>query len=131
MEVTTKTVQTIHGDVEVQLTECDSCGNEVRVEETVPFQLGSREGVACKEYCVENGPLNFPSKRLRDYYDGFGGEDSSFLWILVWTPIIIPITMVMGPVDSDAPKEVNVYSATCWCIFIWTLLVFGFWVMFL
>jgi hypothetical protein len=59
--VQTETVETAYGDVEVDLAECDSCGNQVRVEDTVEFTIGDREGLACK-YCRDEGPMSFPEK---------------------------------------------------------------------
>jgi len=64
----TKTVQTTYGEVEVEVVECDSCGQEIEKEEAYYFIIrntknkddftGQTEGWAC-EYCVDN-PISFP-----------------------------------------------------------------------
>jgi hypothetical protein len=61
MSTQTETIETAYGDVQVELVECDSCGNRVKKEETVPFEIGDRQGRAC-EYCEEDGPMSFPER---------------------------------------------------------------------
>lgn len=57
----TKTITetTTHGEVEYEVVECDSCGNDVMTDEALDFQIGDREGKACS-HCVEVGPIDFP-----------------------------------------------------------------------
>lgn len=57
----TETVETAYGSVDVELAECDSCGNRVRADKTVPFEIGDREGRAC-EHCRDEGPMSFPEE---------------------------------------------------------------------
>jgi len=67
----TKTIQHEYGEKEIEVVECDSCGQEVAKNKAYAFLMtkgGSWivgdnidvDGWAC-EYCVENDPIDFPN----------------------------------------------------------------------
>ena len=55
----TRQAATVHGEVEYEVVECDSCGAEILADEANDFTIGDREGVAC-DLCVGEGPSDFP-----------------------------------------------------------------------
>ncbi len=81
----TRTVQTVHGDVDYETVECASCGTDTLQRVAKRFVMGEqvdrnhwshrnviriefddhtiREGWAC-EYCYESGPAGYPNSRL-------------------------------------------------------------------
>ena len=59
----TETVHSEYGEVEVEVVDCDSCNNTVAKEDTVPFTIGDRDGLACR-HCEREGPVSFPRKVL-------------------------------------------------------------------
>ena len=56
-------VETQFGSAEIETHVCDSCGNRVAYENTVEFNIGKREGRACK-HCESEGPVSWPRKTL-------------------------------------------------------------------
>ena len=115
----TKTVQTAYGDVDVEVVECDSCGNTIGKDEAREFTLGEREGYAC-EHCVDEGPISFP--------DRFGSldmghaESGGFLLFLLWAPIIIPLTMLFTPFENDKSEAMRGGMWVAWSITIYAVL---------
>jgi len=85
----TETIQTQYGETEIQVYDCDSCGNRVAYDETVEFTLGDRQGRAC-EVCADEGPVSFPPSvdiLLQP------AEDPLFC-IVVW-----PLMFIFGTLD--------------------------------
>jgi hypothetical protein len=98
----TETVQTAYGETEIEVVECDSCGTTISTEQAREFTLGDREGHAC-EHCVDEGPISFPSR-----YGPLNmgkTDEGGFLRFLFWAPVVIPLTMMLGPVENDLPDE--------------------------
>lgn len=83
MTTRTETVETVYGDVEVSLVDCDSCGNPVRKRDAVEFSIGDRDGWAC-EHCEEEGPLSFPERM-----------DTSTDW--EEKPVVVGLVAVISP----------------------------------
>lgn len=95
MTTRTETVETVYGDVEVSLVDCDSCGNPVRKRDAVEFSIGGRDGWAC-EHCEEEGPLSFPER--------VGLEEPPFLWLIfaVFAPLVFILCIgFMADPDTD------------------------------
>lgn len=70
MTTTSKQVETVYGNVEVETVECDSCGNEILKEEANTFEIGDGadawSGWAC-DLCVSEGPIEFPNNSEPGY----------------------------------------------------------------
>jgi len=86
--------------VEVEVQDCDSCGNEAPVEEMAPFTIGEREGVACP-HCVDEGPVEFPSRTvkstIRALAQGENDKDvAEDLFLAVIFPVSTPIALLMA-----------------------------------
>jgi len=79
----TETVQTTYGDVEIDVVDCDSCGNRVAKDDTVEFTIGDREGRACS-HCESEGPVSFPTRAV-NYAEQ------------LWHPVLIGISTVAAP----------------------------------
>jgi hypothetical protein len=116
----TKTVQTTYGDVEVEVVECDSCGNTIGKDEAREFTLGNREGHAC-EHCVDEGPISFPSKY--GSLDMGESEDGRFPRFLLWAPVVIPLLMIFGPFDNGHDPTVQGAMWVAWAITIYAVLI--------
>ncbi|AGM11133.1 hypothetical protein M196_gp41 [Halorubrum tailed virus 4] len=116
----TKTVQTAYGDVDVEVVECDSCGNTIGKDEAREFTLGNREGHAC-EHCVGEGPISFPSKY--GSFDMGESSDGRFLNFLVWAPVVIPLLMMFGPFENDDNDLMRGAMWVAWTITIYALVI--------
>ncbi len=99
--VQTETVETAYGDVEVELAECDSCGNQVRVEDTVEFTIGNREGLAC-EYCRDEGPMSFPERHGIDVETG----PDLFGFVIPLSPLMAGAILYTLDEDTDADDAI-------------------------
>jgi len=82
----TETVQTTYGDVEIDVVDCDSCGNRVAKDDTVEFTIGDREGRACR-HCEGEGPVSFPTRSI-DYAER------------LWKPWLIGLGIICGPLAT-------------------------------
>jgi len=94
MSSTTETVQTPYGDVEVELVDCDSCGNTVREEDTVEFEIGARTGVAC-EHCRDEGPVSFPERH------SFDPNAAMVVVFAVFSPLLAVISVPVMEREGD------------------------------
>jgi hypothetical protein len=91
--VETKTVETEYGTAEIEVVECDSCGNTVGKEEAKEFTIADRKGWAC-EYCAENGPLSFPEKVRKFALPSDGNANT--LFFIVSSPVLLPAMTFVG-----------------------------------
>ena len=96
--VETKAIETEYGTTEIEVVECDSCGNTVGKEEAKEFTIADREGWAC-EYCAENGPLSFPEK-VREFALPSDGDGDTLFFIL-FSPALLPAITVTGLFTPD------------------------------
>lgn len=125
----TKTIESIHGPVEVEVVDCDSCGTTVRADATVPFTLGDREGVAC-ENCYDDGPISFPDWRWTELIPTFHGmgtdEDGNDAWFLIG---MFPLAAIIAAIvilfeDNDDIKAGAIgFAWACWGMILWGLLL--------
>jgi hypothetical protein len=76
----TRQAATVHGEVEYEVVECDSCGTEILADEANDFTIGDRVGVAC-DLCVEKGPSGFPMS---------DGESLFTIWRIALWPLLAP-----------------------------------------
>ena len=113
-------VETVYGDYEIETYECDSCGNVVAYEHTVPFTIGDTEGRAC-EHCEENGPISFP-KRVVEDMNLFTNADMHLLGFVSLAPILIPACTIIGFVE-DEPCLEGIAATTVAMVF-WAVVVF-------
>ena len=116
----TKTVQTTYGDVEVEVVECDSCGNTISKDEAREFTLGNREGHAC-EHCVDEGPISFPSKY--GSLDMGKTDEGRFPRFLFWAPVDIPLVMIFGPFENDMTDGMRWIMWVAWAMTIYAVII--------
>jgi len=88
----TRQAATVHGEVEYEVVECDSCGAEIPADEANDFTIGDREGVAC-DLCVEEGPSGFPTSDRQGEFNIFG---------VVFWPLLA--SMAVEDIDSDGVR---------------------------
>ena len=119
-EPTEKSVSTPYGETTIDVIECDSCGNEVALDETVEFTLGDREGRAC-QHCYEEGPVSFPNMIITE------GPESTFEIVIV--AILFPIFLLPVFFDALNGSDIAVSILTgMLAVLLWVvlpLLVFG------
>ena len=89
----TEVVVTEYGEVEtdIEIVECDSCNETVRIDEANEFTIGKRSGWACK-YCADVGPAGYPSDIRRKF--GLTADDIGFLPTIAIGWIVIPVCMI-------------------------------------
>lgn len=124
----TKKVQTEYGTAEIEVVECNSCGNTVGKDDAAAFTIGDREGWAC-QHCVNEGPISFP-KRVQEWRfpraeNGRGGYKSFFFYIL-FAVIILPIGTIIG-FHSDAEQFMKGYATASATYIIYGLMAVGVW----
>ncbi len=125
--VESRTATTVHGEVEYDVVECDSCGDEVVVDEALDFKIGDREGKACA-YCYEEGPISFPDPSILPVFKGFGedhqgGGFGEFL-VLGWA--LIPMCMFGGLFD-DFVDFANGVMWAAWTLTIYSAIIAVLW----
>jgi len=118
--VETKTVETEYGTAEIEVVECDSCGNTVGKEDAKEFTIADREGWAC-EYCAENGPLSFPDEARKFALPPDGDRD--FLFWIGSSPILLPLVTIFGLFHDDNEFENGYTMASITYIIYITLFV--------
>lgn len=93
----TETVETRHGTVQYEIVECDSCGMEVREEDTVPFSIGDTEGVACED-CERDGPISFPRRVLdaSQPTETIDGQENSPFFHILFAPLLMWVLILQG-----------------------------------
>lgn len=94
MNARTETVETVHGEVEVEVADCDSCGNTAKAEDMVKFHIGDREGLACR-ICEDEGPVEFPAPELF----GISGAAEWVIVVALW-PLFVPLALSSS--DAEA-----------------------------
>jgi len=122
--VETEIVQSQYGDVEIEVVDCDSCGNRVAKEDTVPFSIGSREGLACK-HCEQEGPVSFPQK-VREWTlpsEQKNGETFGLGFYIGLFPLTFPITFLDGLKGYDDFAEG--YATAVITLAVLGLLIYG------
>ena len=120
----THTVETAFGPAEVETLECDSCGNRVAAENTVPFTIGNTDGRAC-EHCEATGPVSFPRRTLEfvtpTYVNQRGKEYS--LWFHIGAfPVIVFFGVVSG-LFEDSDEFHDGYSTAAVSFLVWGALL--------
>lgn len=118
------TINTQFGEATVEIYTCDSCGNDVAYENTVPFTIADREGRAC-EHCVETGPIGFPERAIEWVLprDESTPEEEGLGLFLPLAPIILPIATVVG--FRDGPQFFQGYATAVVTLLVWVLLPLG------
>jgi hypothetical protein len=110
----TETIETRFGSVEIETYECDSCGVEVAKEDTVPFEIGSREGRACQT-CEESGPISFPKRAIEPMKTLANTDLDSALISIMFGPVFLPAA-VMIYLDKRGAFEAGIVIATITCL---------------
>jgi DNA-directed RNA polymerase subunit RPC12/RpoP len=115
----TETIQTQHGDVEIETEECASCGQKMLSENALPFEIeysdqSTGHGYAC-QHCAEDGPMDFPSA-------GYIEEDTSMVFMILFAAPELLGEMAAGNELNDAGK--SALAATLSTI-IWMLAIYG------
>lgn len=98
----TKTIETQYGTAEIEVVECDSCGQTIGKDDAVEFTIGSRDGYAC-QHCEQNGPISWP-KKVVDWsmpQDTDNGENVGLLFFCSMYVLAMPIYTVGGFTDDD------------------------------
>jgi hypothetical protein len=99
----TKQVQTEYGIAEIEVVDCDSCGNTVGKEQAKQFIIGDKEGWAC-EHCEQNGPISFPEK-VQEWAlpksKEDRGEDMGLFFFLFFAVITLPLGTVAGFMEGE------------------------------
>jgi hypothetical protein len=93
MDTRTKEVSTEYGTTTIEITDCDSCGNTVPIDEAVEFTIDDRSGHAC-EYCANNGPISFPERVIEWSLptDQYGNTGPAIVVFILFAPFfLIPI----------------------------------------
>lgn len=117
----TETVVTEYGEVEtdIEIVECDSCNETVRIDEANEFTIGNRSGWACK-YCADVGPAGYPSDIRQKF--GFTEDDIGFLPMIAIGWIVIPVCMIeLAFNDPDEMVQKDAMTGE----FGWVLLTYG------
>jgi len=124
----TKTVETEYGTAEIEVVDCDSCGNTVGKEQATQFTIGDREGWAC-EYCEKNGPLTFPEK-VREWAlpeeEMDRSKNMGLFFFLFFAVIILPLGTVAGFSKSQNQFIKGYATASATYIFYGSI-VLGLW----
>lgn len=136
MTQTTATIESEYGSHEIDVVECDSCGNTVAPEEAKPFTLDEEAGHAC-EHCVEEGPIGFDIKddaflRYHPYSDELGSKKQVLLYLGL-SPVILVLLMLFTPfydVEDDPGAEIKLLGLTGWGLFLWVTVFVGVWWVF-
>jgi hypothetical protein len=118
------TISTQYGEAEINVYECDSCGNTIAYENTVEFTLGDREGRAC-EHCAETGPISFPERVIEWSLpkDESGAPNNGLLVNLFGSPLLLPLVTIGGFIKSD--QFAQGYATAIITVLAWASLLFG------
>jgi len=122
MSAESHTVQTQYGEATIETYECDSCGNRVAYENTVEFQIGSREGRAC-EHCESEGPVSFP-ERVRDWAlpsDASVDNEWNVIPYLVFAPLFCP-ALLLSSFIGDSDQFSNGYAVGFITAIVWLVI---------
>lgn len=88
----TETIQTVYGDVEIPVVQCDSCGDTIAKDDANEFTIGNRNGYAC-DYCADTGPINFPG---RDRVNRWAqGDFAALATITLFAPVALPMLLLV------------------------------------
>jgi len=118
----TKTAETVHGSIEYQTIECDSCGNETVVDDAKDFQIGDREGKAC-EHCYQNGPISFPEKVKNKARDRITQGDGD----MTFGVLAFPLTAFIFIIMANRQDWQRGYALASLGAILWFALAFGLW----
>ena len=120
-EPTEKSVSTPYGETTIEVIECDSCGNEVALDETVEFTLGDREGRAC-QHCYEEGPVSYPDKVITE-----GPENpSEIVFLAILFPLWFGLVFFDALDGRQSARNVMTWSLAALLWVVLMLLVFRF-----
>ncbi len=125
----THTVETQYGPTTIETYDCDSCGNTVAYENTVPFTIGDTEGRAC-EHCEANGPISFP-KRVVEFqppYETVGSNSYGLVFHTLFAPLVLPFETFGGFVDDDDRFAAG-YATAVVTLFVWLVVPAVLWVV--
>lgn len=115
----TETIQTVYGDVDAEVVECDSCGITVLEEDAKKFTIGDREGWAC-ETCEDTGPAEFP-----EFEPVVGWNIPGILMM----SLLFPVSALVAAKESSEKARFLFFTgavgATAWTLgILWLLGVF-------
>lgn len=113
-----KIVHTAYGDIEIDVVECASCGNEVAKKDAVDFVIGDQEKLAC-QHCAEEGPINFPSQRKKF---SIKNKDGFILMSVLFAPVFIPISTLIG-ISNQSNDFSEGYATAVLSILTWTVFI--------
>lgn len=116
------TIDTPYGEATIETYDCDSCGNTVAYENTVPFTIGNTEGRAC-EHCEEKGPISFPKRVVEWSYPKDvtkNGEYGLFFHVALGL-LVLPIVMIGGFTES-ADQFDEGFATGAVTFFVWVVL---------
>jgi hypothetical protein len=119
--MTTETVQTQYGSVEIETVECDSCGDTIAKDDAYRFAMDNdapnkqmnnaeRNGYAC-EICVDEGPAGFVPDRWE-----FKAQMDWLFGIVLW-PIVFMFSVIeSGNKEAAAEYAVATVGAILWLV---------------
>lgn len=135
----TKKVETEFGTAEIEVVECDSCGNKVGKEEAKRFAIGERvpnprindaevNGWAC-EYCLDNGPLSFPQK-VRNWTfpteEKSSSDSDGLTFFIPFAFLMLPIGTIAG-FNENENQFVKGYSVASITYIFYLTVIFSLW----
>jgi len=134
----TKTVETEYGTAEIEIVECDSCGNTVGKEQAKRFAIGEKvpnprindaevNGWAC-EYCMAEGPLSFPQQVSEWALPKEEQDDYTYgiTFHIILAVVVIPFETING-FQSDSGKFTKGYAIASVTYLLYIFLGIGLW----